>query len=208
MSAPAQITSIEAVRQFKLALEEFQVEAREAVTQLLLEMRRAVDWIEHDRARYWPREMQRASDAVLQARNDLERAEMSMSFFYGVINAERRTLHYANAGHPYAYVIPGNGGPAHRLGATSPPLGLTTADKIVGAEFAWRTGKDLLCLFTDGLSEARDAAGEPFGERRLLETVVRHCSRPAAEIVDAVFARLDAFATEVQDDRTLLLVRR
>jgi len=139
---------------------------------------------------------------------ELERAEMSMSFFYGVINAERRTLHYANAGHPYAYVISGNGGPAHRLGATSPPLGLTTADRIVGADFAWRTGKDLLCLFTDGLSEARNAAGEPFGERRLLETVVRNCSRPAAEIVDAVFARLDEFATEVQDDRTLLLVRR
>jgi hypothetical protein len=48
------------------------------VTQLLLEMRRAVDWIEHDRARYWPREMQRASDALLQARNDLERCEMSL----------------------------------------------------------------------------------------------------------------------------------
>ncbi len=140
--------------------------------------------------------------------DELERAEMSMSFFFGVINAERRTLHYANAGHPYAYVIPGSGGPAHRLGATSPPLGLTTADKIVGAEFAWRTGKDLLCLFTDGLSEARNAAGEAFGERRLLETVVRQRSRPAAEIVDAVFAQLDAFATEVQDDRTLLLVRR
>ena len=140
--------------------------------------------------------------------DELERAEMSMSFFFGVINAERRTLHYANAGHPYAYLIPGNGGPAHRLGATAPPLGLTSADKIVGSEIAWRTGKDLLCLFTDGLSEARNAAGEAFGERRVLEVVVRQRSRPAAEIVDAVFARLDAFASDVQDDRTLLLVRR
>ena len=78
MSSPAQITSTDAVRQFKFALEEFQGEAREAVTQLLLEMRRAVDWIEHDRARYWPRELQRASDALLQARNDLERCEMSL----------------------------------------------------------------------------------------------------------------------------------
>jgi len=77
MSTPAQITSTDAVRQFKLALEEFQGEAREAVTQLLLEMRRAVDWIEHDRTRYWPREFQRASDALLQARNDLERCEMA-----------------------------------------------------------------------------------------------------------------------------------
>jgi len=78
MTSPAQITSTDAVRQFKRALDEFQGEAREAVTQLLLEMRRAVDWIEHDRARYWPREMQRASDALLQARHDLERCEMSL----------------------------------------------------------------------------------------------------------------------------------
>jgi len=78
MTTPAQITSIDAVRHFKLALEEFQTEAREAVTQLLLEMRRGVDWIEHDRTRYWPRAMQRASDAVIEARNNLERAELSL----------------------------------------------------------------------------------------------------------------------------------
>jgi len=78
MTAPAQITSIDAVRHFKLALEEFQTEALEAVTQLLLEMRRGVDWIEHDRTRYWPRAMQQASDAVIEARNNLERAELSI----------------------------------------------------------------------------------------------------------------------------------
>ncbi len=78
MTAPAHITSIDAVRQFKLALETFQVEAGEALTQLLLEMRRGLDWIEQDRARYWPREMQLASDALIQARNDLERCEMTL----------------------------------------------------------------------------------------------------------------------------------
>jgi hypothetical protein len=41
-------------------------------------MRRAVDWVEHDRARYWPREAQRASDAVLIAKNDLERCEAAL----------------------------------------------------------------------------------------------------------------------------------
>ena len=78
MTTPVQVTSIEALRHFKLALEEFQTEARDAVTQLLLEMRRGVDWIEHDRTRYWPRAMQQASDAVVEARNNLERAELSL----------------------------------------------------------------------------------------------------------------------------------
>lgn len=140
--------------------------------------------------------------------DELERAEMSMSFFFGVIHTDRRILRYANAGHPQAYLVPGDGGAARRLGATVPPLGLAPRERIVGADVPWRPGKDLLCLFTDGLSEARNAAGEAFGERRVVEIVVRQRARPAPEIVDAVFAELDAFAEGVQDDRTLLLLRR
>ena len=143
-----------------------------------------------------------------QVGDELERAEMSMSFFFGVINPVRRTLRYANAGHPQAFLIPGEGGAAHRLGATAPPLGLASRSRIEGAETTWRSGKDLLCLFTDGLPDARNTAGEPFGERRLLETVVRERALPAARIVDLVFEQVAAFTSTVQDDRTLLLVRR
>jgi sigma-B regulation protein RsbU (phosphoserine phosphatase) len=132
-----------------------------------------------------------------------------MSLFYGVIHPEKRMLRYANAGHPQAFVIPGEGGGAKRLGATAPPLGLATAgEAIVGDEVPWHSGKDLLCVFTDGLSEARNAAGEPFGERRLLDVVVRHRAQASQQIVDLVFAELERFTSAVQDDRTLLLMRR
>lgn len=141
--------------------------------------------------------------------DELERAEMSMTLFYGVIHPERRTLRYANAGHPQAFVIPGEGGGAKRLGATAPPLGFGAAGQaIVGAEVPWQPGKDLLCLFTDGLSEARNAAEKPFGERRLLDVVVRNRAKPSQQIVDMVFAELERFTSAVQDDRTLLLMRR
>ena len=140
--------------------------------------------------------------------DELERAEMSMSFFFGVINPERKTLRFANAGHPGAFLVPRDGGPARRLGATAPPLGLAPGNAIAGADVPWHSGTDLLCLFTDGLPEARNAAGQAFGERRLLETVVRERARPAQELVDLVFAELDAFTDLVQDDRTLLLLRR
>lgn len=78
MTGQARITSTDVVRSLKIALGEFEDDARDGVTQLLLELRRAMDWIEHDRARYWPREVQRASDAVVVARNDLERCEMAL----------------------------------------------------------------------------------------------------------------------------------
>jgi sigma-B regulation protein RsbU (phosphoserine phosphatase) len=139
---------------------------------------------------------------------ELERAEMSMSLFFGVVYPERRTLRYANAGHPGAFVVPGDGGPARRLGATAPPLGLAASEAIAGAEVPWHPGKDLLCLFTDGLTDARNAAGAAFGERRLLQTVVQQRARPAQQLVDHVFAELEAFTDLVQDDRTLLILRR
>jgi sigma-B regulation protein RsbU (phosphoserine phosphatase) len=134
---------------------------------------------------------------------------MSMTLFYGVIHPERRTLRYANAGHPQAFIVSSEGGPGKRLGATAPPLGLAAAGAAIGgAEVPWHPGKDLLCLFTDGIPEARNDAGEPFGERRLLDVVVRHRAQPSQQIVDLVFAELERFASAVQDDRTLLLMRR
>ncbi|MCH5374350.1 MAG: hypothetical protein JJ992_10250, partial [Planctomycetes bacterium] len=78
MSGSAHITSTEAVREFRVALQEYEADVRDAIDQLLLELRRSLDWVEHDRSRYWPAQAQRASDTVAQARQDLERCEMAI----------------------------------------------------------------------------------------------------------------------------------
>lgn len=78
MSGSAHITSTDAVREFRAALQEYEADVRDAIDQLLLELRRSLDWVEHDRARYWPAEARRASDGVVQARQDLERCEMAI----------------------------------------------------------------------------------------------------------------------------------
>lgn len=77
MSRAAKVTSIDAVGQFKVALEAFEADARDALTQLLLELRRAREWIEVDRTRYWPREVRKASDRVAEARSNLDRCQMT-----------------------------------------------------------------------------------------------------------------------------------
>ena len=46
--------------------------------QLELEARRPEEWIEHDRTRYWPRQVQQASDAVSEARLALQRCELTI----------------------------------------------------------------------------------------------------------------------------------
>jgi hypothetical protein len=73
----ANISSIDAVRSLKLALQQFQSEATSALVMLELEARRALEWIDSDRSRYWPREVRKASDAVAEARIALERCEVT-----------------------------------------------------------------------------------------------------------------------------------
>lgn len=73
----ANITSIDAVRVLKTALQQFESDVHDALTILELECRRPTDWIENDRSRYWPREVRKAIDTLSEARGALERCELS-----------------------------------------------------------------------------------------------------------------------------------
>ena len=74
----ANLTSIDAITALKAALVQFSASAGDAVVQLTLEARRPVAWIEHDRTQYWPRQLQRASDTVSEARLALQRCELTI----------------------------------------------------------------------------------------------------------------------------------
>jgi hypothetical protein len=79
MASSANVTSIDAIKLVRLALQQFQADAENALMQLELEGRRPVSWIENDRASYWDREVRKASDAQSEARVALERAELTTS---------------------------------------------------------------------------------------------------------------------------------
>jgi sigma-B regulation protein RsbU (phosphoserine phosphatase) len=69
---------------------------------------------------------------------------------------------------------------------------------------------DLVVFFTDGISEPENAYGEMFGEERLVDLILRSGHLADREIIDSI---MDAVRTwtgseELQDDMTLLLVRR
>jgi len=138
--------------------------------------------------------------------DELETTEMYVSLFYGVLDARGGRLAYANAGHPQAFRIREDG-TVVRLGATSPALGTVVLPEYGEAESEWVQGRDLLCLFTDGLSDAF-AGGGVAGEAALVEEVVRWRDRPPAEILAHVFALTENAQTAVPpDDRTAVLVR-
>lgn len=74
----ANITSIEAVRVLRTGLTQFSKEVADALVALELEGRRPLDWIEHDRTRYWPAEVQKASNEVSEARLTLQKCELTI----------------------------------------------------------------------------------------------------------------------------------
>ncbi len=138
--------------------------------------------------------------------DELRRAEMYLTVFYGVLDRETRTLRYASAGHHHAFKMPASGAP-ERLDSTVPPLGLAESSAMEGRDVPWSPGQDLLCLWTDGLVEAVDASGERYGEARLLDVLGRHRAEPVQDILAKVLAEADAWAQSPADDRTLLILR-
>lgn len=78
MAQSANVTSIDAIRLVRLALQTFQTEAENALMQLELEGRRPSAWID-ERGNYWVREARKASDKQSECRTALERAEMTTS---------------------------------------------------------------------------------------------------------------------------------
>jgi sigma-B regulation protein RsbU (phosphoserine phosphatase) len=137
---------------------------------------------------------------------ELARTEMHFSVFYGMLDPVARQLVYASAGHPHAFRVPREG-PPQRLEATAPPLGLATAGSIQRRQVPWSFGDDLLVLWTDGLVDARNDAGEPFGEQRLLDCVAKLRQQPAETVVSEVLKDAEAFGARPTDDRTLLVLR-
>lgn len=152
-----------------------------------------------------PQEMLNAILATIA--EELERTEMFVSAFYAVIDPFRRRMKFANAGHPHAFVVQEDGG-AERLAAGAPPLGMTALVPPT-QERAWDAGSDLLVVFTDGLTDARNRFDRRFGEQATLDVVRAHRSAPPKAILEQVLARLQQHTGDVtrRDDLTLVIAR-
>ncbi len=140
-------------------------------------------------------------------REELTATEMFLSAFYAVIDRTNGTLRYANAGHPSAFLVHADGS-NERLSALDPPLGLS-GESPHTAKRKWDAAGDLLLLFTDGVSDARNRQGERFGERRVLDVVARHRAEASSAIVKRVFQAVHDFlrGARFRDDLTVVVVR-
>lgn len=137
------------------------------------------------------------------------RSGMFVTTFYAVLEPVSGRLRYVNAGHnPPILVSTQRGKAIDRLQSTGMALGVM-GDLIWKQKVTRMLPGDLLVMYTDGVTDAQNAAGDYYGEQRLLN-VIRRCGCSAQEALDSILEDLEHFTggTPQGDDITLLVVRR
>jgi phosphoserine phosphatase RsbU/P len=131
-----------------------------------------------------------------------------ITLFYGVFDTRTGELVYVNAGHMPPLVLRG-AERIHRLTDGGVALGMFE-------QAAYQPGRvqlepdDLLAVYSDGITEAENAAGGPFDEGGLEAALRLHGGEPIATVGSAVLRAVEAHTgdTRFADDLTVLVLRR
>lgn len=143
--------------------------------------------------------------ALLAALNDLFRGKLERQFItaaYVYVDVASATVVAASAGHPP--VLLRHGASVVELPASGPILGRFRDVTFTAATAPLAEG-DAIVLFTDGAIEARNGAGEQFGDPRLIELL--SADRTASQTVDAIQQAVGRWSRTIDDDVTAIAIR-
>jgi len=149
---------------------------------------------------------------VIERANDLiseeDRSSMFVTLFYAILDAEKRTLKYVNAGHNPPLLLEGDATEIVMLEAKGIALGVMSGIHLQEKEVLLEEGA-VVVFYTDGVTEAVNRNEEQFGEQRLAGLVQANQHRSAQEIVDAICQAIGEFAEgQAQfDDITLIVLK-
>ncbi len=131
-----------------------------------------------------------------------------ITLLVGELDAAAGRFTYVNAGHNPGLVIHADAR-LERLPPGGLPVGLLPGSSYRSGVLELAPG-DLLCLYSDGITECASRADEEFGEERLVALLRGAAGRPLHEIVEAVEEAMDEFAAGQPqgDDQTIVLLRR
>jgi sigma-B regulation protein RsbU (phosphoserine phosphatase) len=115
-------------------------------------------------------------------------------------------LSYVNAGHCPPLVVSAGTKPSE-LATTGMPVGMMEETSFEVGERQLAPG-DKVVIYSDGVTEAQNAAGEFFGKKKLREVVTRHAGGSCATIHDAVQEAVAAFTDGApqSDDITIVVL--
>jgi serine phosphatase RsbU (regulator of sigma subunit) len=161
-----------------------------------------------------PRALLLAANRIISANLD-SRSFITMT--YAVVDLGARTMTYARAGHTPLMFVPGPSSGDRRVRVLVPD-GLVLGLNIDNGELFERLLEehtiglrcgDLAVFFTDGITEAMNAADDMFGDNRLRRLAEEHADLPSDELRDRVLSEIGTFVGSFpqHDDMTMILVK-
>jgi phosphoserine phosphatase RsbU/P len=153
-----------------------------------------------------PSRLARPSEVINRLNSQLcpQCSEQFVTLFYATLDRVSYTLRYANAGHPGPIVLRQGAQPLI-LENSSLPVGIMEQAEYEDAEVALRPG-DQFWLFSDGLVEAMNPAGDQFGKERFLDALGAVGSQSLNDTVQRVLRDVETWTGDrgPQDDISLL----
>ena len=130
-----------------------------------------------------------------------------MTFFFGLLDPRAQTLRFSSAGHLDPYVYRAATGKLEALSSWGFPLGVRRREPFREHTVEFDAG-DRLILYSDGLIEAIDDDGEPFGFERFEKTILASGHQSADEIKKSLLNAVKKFTRNrpPEDDQTLVVV--
>jgi serine phosphatase RsbU (regulator of sigma subunit)/predicted enzyme related to lactoylglutathione lyase len=126
--------------------------------------------------------------------------------FFAEYHDATQRLRYTNCGHLAALLLRRDG-KAEWLHSTGTVLGLFPHWGSPTVDCQLYPG-DTLALYTDGVTESVNNAGEEFGECRLVAALERHRDQPAQRAAASVIAEVQRFSPQEQHDDLTLIVAK
>ncbi len=133
---------------------------------------------------------------------------MFVTAFYGIYNPRTRTLNYSSAGHNPPRLRRAGTRAFHDLGeAQGLPMGLDPNEVYPDSDVQLEPG-DVLAIYTDGITEARNDDGQLSGIE-LLDAALAEAVGTPQELIDRTLAAVEHHAAgrEADDDRTIIVAR-
>jgi len=154
----------------------------------------------------------RALEIILSHTNNYiasthSKANMFATLFWGIIEPESGILSYINAGHESVAVVASKG-IRTTLEPTGPAVGMMP-DMVFEAKRIEIYPGEFLVAFTDGITEARNAGGEFYGEDKLLQ-LLNLPAESAEDMLNRITSSITAHTAKAEqsDDITMMIIRR
>jgi serine phosphatase RsbU (regulator of sigma subunit) len=128
------------------------------------------------------------------------------TLFFADYDDVTQRLRYVNCGHLSPLLLR-ESNRLERLNSTCTVLGLFKEWDCSVEECQLAAG-DLIALYTDGITESFNAAGEEFGEQRLTEALRRHRQLSSRDLLTAIVEEVQRFSPHEQHDDITLIVAK